>query len=229
MIIKRNSFSQWENYDECPQRWRFKSVEKLPTGPAGPAAKRGSDIHETIENYINGALEHTLHPAIKQDYYGVFEKYRLWDLGGDRWTEKKIALSRDFGWVSPEDPNAYVIMVFDVVAFSRKKASDPGIVDIGEWKSGKWKPRHKDQRSLYTLGALTWWQADESAATTHYVEGTAESERLKATSASIPKLIKIWDERFGMMEKDKICAPRPGIYCNWCDFSRQKGGPCKVG
>lgn len=212
------SFSQWENYQQCPARWKFKSVMRLPTTPAGPAAQRGTDIHKTVEEYINGGQPTILHPAIGADYLEVFDKFRVWP-NGDRWTERKLRLGRDFKWGHEADE--YVIMVFDVVGFKDK------VVEVGEWKSGKPKDTHKDQRSLYALGALQWWQAEKAVVTTYYLEDTEKPQRLTASATAVPKLIKIWDDRFTQMEKDKICAPRPGFYCRWCDFANSKGGPCQ--
>lgn len=222
------SFSQWERYNQCPANWKYKVRDRLPTSPAGPAAQRGLEIHATIEAYINGAQPWTLHPAIKPDYVHVFDEFRRWS-GGDRWTERKLGMDKEWSWASPEDPEKHVLMVLDVVAFHKPKAGAYGKLKIGEWKSGKPKDTHKDQRTIYALGGLTWWQADEVEVETHYVEGTADTERLIAKRSALPKLIRIWDDRFKQMEDDKICAPRPGRHCDWCDFSRLKGGPCRVG
>lgn len=219
----RWSFSQWENYQQCPRRWKHKTRDKLPTSPAGPAAQRGLEIHQTVEDYINGALHSTLHPAIAPAYQEVFDTYRLWP-NGDRWTERKLGLGRDFGWAGSDSPTAYVIMVFDVMAF------DGETVHIGEWKSGKPKETHRDQRSLYSLGALKWYpSAKQAIATTYYLEDTEVPQKLTVAATATPKLEAIWLQRAEQMEQDQICAPRPGFYCKWCDFSKFKGGPCQVG
>lgn len=219
----RKSFSQWESYDDCPQQWKFRYVDRLPRLPAGPAAQRGQDVHDSIAAYINGGLETVLHPCIKPDYINVFDKYRSWD-NGDRWTEREFGLTDDWGWTAPKSPDCRLIAITDVIA------SINNLVDCGEWKSGKPKTRHRDQRTLYAAVGLTWWpKATQATVTTHYVEGTAPSERLVVKRESHEKVIKIWNQRFDEMDRNKICAPRPGFYCNWCSYSREKDGPCKVG
>jgi hypothetical protein len=52
----RWSFSQWETYNGCPAKWKFKSVLKVPGGPPGPAAARGTEIHASVEEYCKTGL-----------------------------------------------------------------------------------------------------------------------------------------------------------------------------
>lgn len=217
----RVSFSQWENYQQCPRRWKHKSIDRLPTAPAGEAASRGTLIHSTVEAYINGGKVEGLHPAISPDYVEVFDEYRLHS-NGDRWTERSIGLARDFLWAAPKGDTTFIMMVLDAVRFDGK------VVHVGEWKSGKPKDTHGDQRKLYALGALQWWQAEEAYVTTYYLEDTEKPQRLKVPATAKPKLIKLWKDRFQQMEDDQVCAPRAGFYCRWCDFAKSKGGPCPL-
>ena len=45
----------------------------------------------------------------------------------------------------------------------------------------------------------------------------------------LAKLKKLWEKRFRPMLNDTRFSPRPGYYCSYCDFSKKRGGPCKVG
>jgi CRISPR/Cas system-associated exonuclease Cas4 (RecB family) len=67
--------------------------------------------------------------------------------------------------------------------------------------------------------------------TTHYVEGTEKSQRLKVanTESAREKLKDLWRGRVDLMQSDSLCAPKPGQHCNWCDYSKKKGGPCVFG
>lgn len=128
----RWSFSQWENYDGCPQRWRFKSVEKLPSLPPGPAAARGLDMHDRAERYIKGEinLDYAVRgdinkrfgdkkaAVIAQKYIPILDAYRDHP-NGDRHTEKKIAF--DSEWFccgkSTRSGRGGVVMVLDAVRY----------------------------------------------------------------------------------------------------------------
>jgi hypothetical protein len=37
---------------------------------------------------------------------------------------------------------------------------------------------------------------------------------------------KAWEAKIALMMNDTIFAPKPGIYCRWCSFSKDKKGPC---
>jgi hypothetical protein len=106
----RWSFSQWETYDTCPQKWKYQSVDKLPRMPPGPAAARGLDMHDRCENYITGQIDlDTLvngtsgqmfgskkAAKVHEDYLPVLDAFREHP-NGDRHVEKKMAF--DYEWL----------------------------------------------------------------------------------------------------------------------------------
>lgn len=246
--VFRWSFSQWETYDQCPAKWRFRSVLRLPQKPAGPAAARGTDLHDRVEGYIKGEVsasnllggyeysydEKGFHPAtIHPKYLAILDQFRFHG-NGDRHTELKLGFDPEWDLVPSNHPEASCIMVLDAVRAGgpwngAEKGTDQGVVRIGEWKSGKPKESHNDQRKMYALGGLKRWMAERVEVTTYYLEDTAPPARLEVAETALPKLIEIWTERRNLMMRDEICAPRPGVYCKWCDYAASQGGPCKFG
>lgn len=233
----RWSFSQWENYNGCPARWKYKSVMKLPSAPPGPAAARGLQIHSTIEDYIAQRVD-VAHKDVKPEYYPIFDQFRNHP-NGERHCEYRFTLTQDWQLAGPlQAGKGWLVMVLDAVRVGDDHAgphatrSTPLQIHVGEWKSGKPKDTHGDQRKMYALGALLRWHwADEVLVTTHYVEGTEKSQRLKVpnTLTAKDKLKDLWNGRVEQMQSDKLCAPKPGMHCNWCDYSKKKGGPCVFG
>ena len=243
----RWSFSQWEMYNSCPAAWRFKYQLKLPTTPPGPAASRGLDMHSRVENYIMGkdedkevllngtpgALFGDKTPAkISPKYIEVFDTYKNHP-NGDRWAEKRFAF--DSGWYlcGPTSQHRACVGVLDAVRSGGDRAlkvnPDEGVVRIGEWKSGKPKDTHRDQRMLYAMAGLKLWNAERVEVTTYYLEDTGNPQRLVVTAQSWSTLTALWDARVREMKNNTICAPKPSYACRWCDFSKDKGGPCKFG
>jgi hypothetical protein len=105
-----------------------------------------------------------------------------------------------------------------------------GVLHIGEWKSGKPKDTHVDQRKLYAMFGMKAWLADEVYVTTYYLEDTHPPMRLALKSQSGFETLKaLWNDRIRTMQRDEICAPRPSYQCRWCDFSKSAGGPCPFG
>ena len=217
----RWSFSQWETYNACPAKWKFKSVLKLPGLPPGPAAARGLKIHESVEKYIMG--EHGvegLDPAVKPKYLPIIDSFKFASAKG---VELRVSLTEN--WRPAEGVNPWVVMVLDATARHRL-----GRVDVGEWKSGKPKETHKDQRTLYALGALAQFtEIEEAGVATHYLEDTAPSESLTVKRSAQDELKNLWHGRVEQMQADQYCAPKPGMQCNWCDYAKKKGGPCVFG
>lgn len=225
----RWSFSQWESYQQCPSKWNFQSRLKLPRKPPGPAAARGLLIHDSVEQYIKGGAEPDLHPAVDRKYIPILDAFREHP-NGDRHTEKKLAFDSDWYLCAPESKVAACVGVLDAARFLRPHATDTGILHIGEWKSGKPKDTHVDQRKLYAMFGMRTWMADRVEVTTYYLEDTAPPQRLVlASETGYEKLKELWNSRISTMQRDQICAPRPGFYCRWCDYSKQAGGPCPFG
>ncbi len=239
----RWSFSQWENYQECPFRWKCQSILKLPRTPAGPAAARGIHMHDRAEKYIKGEIDDpndfpeelrfgNKTPAIiAKKYIPILDEFKTHP-NGARHTEYKLGFDADWFLTAAVSPSASCIMVLDAVrsggAWEGQEAGvDDGIVRVAEWKSGKPKDTHGDQRKMYAIGGLKAWMAERVEVTTYYLEDTAPPQRFTATASAYPKLTALWSERRDLMMRDEMCSPRPGYYCSWCDYAASKGGPCR--
>lgn len=228
------SFSSWGAYNTCPAKYKFKYEQKLKGLPPGPAAARGIEIHDSIDQYIANESPNleSLHSAIDQSYMLPIMEVLRDHPNGERHTELPLYLTAE--WEDTIKAFRWCTMILDAVRFGGdwrvKDGSDPhhNIVTIYEWKSGSPKDDHKDQRSLYALGALTRWQhAEEARVKTIYVEGKHPPSQLTVKRSGREKLIKIWQDRVDLIQRDQIKAPRPGMYCRWCDYAKDRGGPCQ--
>lgn len=241
----RASFSQWETYQQCPQKWKFGSIMKLPRTPPGPAAARGLHMHDRAEKFIKGELDdvNTWEPGlmfgdkkpavIHAKYIPMLMQFRN-QPNGERYTEKKLAFDSEWYVCGPTSEHAAFIAVLDAarVGGNRidKNDCDNGKVFVGEWKSGKPKDTHADQRKIYAMFAWKLWMNPHVEVTTYYLEDTAPPQRLTLKSESGFETLKaMWQGRVDEMATNSICAPRPGFHCRWCDFAKNKGGPCQFG
>lgn len=225
----RWSFSQWESYNQCPAKWNFQSKLRLPRKPPGPAAARGLQMHSTVEEYIKGADPSVLHPDINKKYIPILDAFRNHP-NGDRHTEYKMAFDSEWYLCGPTSKYAACVAVLDATRYLKPKSFDRGVLEIAEWKSGRPKDTHSEQRKLYAMFGMRAWRADEVTVTTYYLEDTAPPQRLKvATESGFEKLKAIWQDRISTMQRDEMCAPRPGVHCRWCDYAKSQGGPCQFG
>ena len=219
----RWSFSQWETYNSCPAKWKFKSVLKVPGKPPGPAAARGLEIHASIEEYCKSGILSNLHGAVNQKYLPVFEELRNHE-NGDVYYEKKLGFDADWSRSAVREERTRLIAILDAVRYG-----NDGKARVYEWKSGKPKDTHPDQRKLYAVVAGVHFNAEQVDVTTYYVEDTAPPQRISVSQSGVEKLKALWDDRIQQMQRDEFCAPRPGVHCNWCDYAKKKGGPCQFG
>jgi len=235
----RWSFSQWETYDQCPAKWKYKSILRLPTLPPGPAAARGLDMHDRMDKYITGQIElpyaqngdpnarfgSKKAARVHDKYIPIIDAYRNHP-NGSRHSEKKLGFDREWYLCDPKSRFAWCIAVLDGV-----RCETGGPLRIGEWKSGTPKARHQDQRSLYAIFGMKAWLCDDVEVTTYYLELPDEKPQRLIVSgqAGFEKLKSKWTSRAEQMENDAICAPRPNEGCQWCDFARGRGGPCQFG
>ena len=215
------SFSQWETYTQCPAKWKFGSVLKFAKLPPGPAAARGLEIHDSVEQYILGAPVSTLHGAIKSKFIPIFEEIKNHE-NGDRYCEKKLGFDSDWAVCAPTQTNRACVAILDAVRFT-----NDGTAVVYEWKSGKPKDTHADQRKLYALSSFLHWKAKRAEVTTYYLEDTGAPQRTVIEAKGAETLKSLWNTRTTQMQRDEFCAPRPSYGCNWCDFSKKKGGPCR--
>lgn len=218
----RWSFSKWETYFKCPAKYRFRYEAKLPE-PTGPAAQRGLQMHDMAENYIKGLHDDTSWLKDKK-IIPILDDFRHHP-NGDRYTEKKLAFDEEWYQTPHTSPRATCVGVLDAA-----RAVD-GVLYIGEWKSGKPKETHVDQRKLYALfGLRAWLGIKRVEVTTYYFDGTGAPQRLVADPATgaEERLKALWDGRVDTIQNDTIKSPKASDECFWCSFARKKGGPCPL-
>jgi CRISPR/Cas system-associated exonuclease Cas4 (RecB family) len=210
------SYSRLSCYEKCPAQSQYRYIEGLRT-PSSAASSRGTMIHEGIENFLTKKTN--MLPPEAQSINVVAHIVRE----KDAVIEHRIAFDRHFKKVVPwKDPTAWFRMVLDAAYLEDR------IAQIQEWKSGKVWEDHKDQRRLYAIGAMGEWDVDYASVTTYYTDQRSKLSIL-VDRGQCTMLVGQFNIRLEKMENEKHFAPRPGRYCRWCDFSRYKGGPCRVG
>jgi len=175
-------------------------------------------VHSKIEGFITAPFRADYPVDHHRD---VLDRYRD-PSNGELFTEYKVAFDDDWQRTLPTADNVRFVGVFDAVL------NRAGEVEIGEWKTGKPKDTHGDQRRLYALMAFQTWEPEVVTATTYYFDATSKPQILTAKKSAVGKLIKIWNDRHDQIERDTFHPPRPGFHCRWCDFSRTKAGPCPI-
>lgn len=220
------SYSKWNTFKQCPRKYKFQVVDGLPRSPAGPAAQRGTEIHNSVEALLKGEGDE-LHPEIEQAYGDYFRYLR------DNFEcvpEMKFAFNRAFQVCEFDDPNALVRGIIDLAIIP---SPDDDQVDFQEFKTGRMYDDHFDQRYLYGLyGLLKYPHCTKAQVTGVYFDQGKNIPHMTERHF-LGEHILNWEKvRFGTMDKAHDTGEfeaRPNVHCRWCDFSHHKGGPCDAG
>lgn len=221
------SFSRYGDYKLCPAKFKYKHIDRIKE-PPNKAMERGTAIHKMAEDYTNGLLKRL--PAdlklfsgdfkalVKQPHKSVEEQWAF----TSKWSET--------GWF---DKNCWVRIKIDA-AYVNEEHNALVVIDH---KTGSMRDENKadylEQLELYALAGLVkmptidvvsprLWYLDHGA-----IYPDPELEELEYTQKDKSRLIKLWDARTKPMMTDTTFRPKPNHKCQWCFYSKSKGGPCQ--
>jgi CRISPR/Cas system-associated exonuclease Cas4 (RecB family) len=216
------SYSRLSDYKRCPAYAKYKHLDRLPT-ESGPAADRGTAIHKGAEAFV-------LRPLVKLLPELRLFKAKLLELRGMRkvvQVEAMWGFDRNWQPIAWNDwKNCWLRIKMDANYLVPRKP----VLHMIDWKSGKPKPEeHMEQLKLYGVGGLrTHQHIKEAVGFLHYTDhGPKHDAKLVVKREEEKKLIKFWEGEVKPMFNDRRFAPKPGPHCNWCDFAKAKGGPCR--
>lgn len=211
-------------YEQCPRQAKYKFVDKLPD-PGSAAMQRGNEIHGAAEDYIRG-LTTKVHPDLKKVRPMLLSLRKGYI---DRTVRVELALGFDKQWKLLPDwfhDDTWLRIKVDVLHFV-----SPDFTKVIDWKTGKLKEGdvYDDAMRLYAIAALSAGFGNETVAQLVFTDfgKTVDRPAGQLSMTELPKARREWDDRVKKMTKDKTLSTRPGFYCRWCTYSRNKGGPCE--
>jgi len=219
-MSKAASYSRVGLYEKCPAsyEWQYVLGHKEDFNP-GPAALRGLNIHQSIEDHYNevGELHHEIPEKVA--------KWILEPKGHECVAnpEMKFAFTKEWRECDFDDPEAYVRGLMDNVFVYHDK------VLVHEYKTGQVYDDHVDQKQLYAMAILLMYpELDEVEVIGIYIDQKKQFPT-KYSRMHLHSMQYTWSRRI-----DKMTLPlypaRPGIHCRWCPKSNKKeGGTCPVG
>lgn len=211
------SYSQLTCFESCALQYKFKYVDRLPTG-TNVYRDRGIDIHLKAEAFMKRRgkvkapeelmkLAERLEEAKKAHAKAETPLYldKEWQptTKGGHWGVVKA----DLHWVDD---------------------STLAIIDL---KSGRQRD-HSDQGRIYIAGFWSLYEGLKRAFAEVWYTQTGMALPYKRVYYSRVQVMGIRNEvaqRVKEMQEEEHYDPTPSAACRWCDFSKHKGGPCKYG
>lgn len=220
--------SRLSTYNDCPRKAKYKFVDKLPE-PSGPAASRGTAIHEGLEQYVRGetaVLPAAIKPGFKK-IRALLDRLRAGFAKGRVLVEQELAFDADWlpsGYKGDED----TVSRFKLDILEDEPKNTAHVID---WKSGKLKPggAYDDQVNAYSVAALSHYDIDRVRTSLVFVDHDEILERPsgKLSQEDLPQQQRKWDLAVGPMFRDTTFRPHPSHLCGWCHFSKARNGPCE--
>lgn len=206
------SLSSLGTWEQCPLKYKFKYLDKIPDKPSD-AASRGTNNHALIEAFLKGEVE--LLPSALSFYQQFLTGLKLYPI----FPEHKIAVNAEWQLVNWND--GWLRCVLDL------KLKDGTGVVIYDWKTGKIYDDHNQQKELYAIAAsVEDPEATRVRAVHVYLDLNKHTERTYERSELVFSRRK-WEARVAKMQADSTFIPNPTWKCRFCAFSRFKGGPCQ--
>lgn len=238
------SFSRLDYYQNCPLAFKHKYVDrKVPLDAPvqkdrqgnvkPPAWKRGSIIHQAMDDYINSRTD-ILRPELYDLRFEIDEARELKKTHPDRvLTEQNKFFDLDYnlidmdslsdaekGVTSGGDPcpiHYHVLIIIDLLIFSEdfKHAT---VIDL---KSGKVHPvKHGSQTKLYALfTAVEYPEVENLTTQLWYCDQSGKIQAQEFTRKKIMFMLSFWNRRIGMLHSDTTFKPNPHehncFFCAW--------------
>ena len=225
-MISQWSHSRITGYEQCPQKTKFKIIDKLPD-PPGPAADRGIFFHKVVEDYISGKLPELPryrdgHPKL-DSFKPLFDSLRM----EQPLLEHQVGFTREWKETGFFAPDTWGRMVYDVIYYDEPSRT----VFITDWKTGKPNGAHLGQLKLYAAtGLLLFPEAREVKACDEYLDiGPRARMMLHMVRTQEVPVLEQWARLAAKLEAEVTFAPRPGPLCKWCTFRKSNAGPCEFG
>ena len=215
------SYSRLRTYKQCPQLAKFKFIDKLPE-PSSVALDRGNEVHKLLEQFVKGEIK-TLPKDLKRNRAAMMD-YRK------RYPKGKIHCEEEWCFNAKWESTGW----FDADAWCRVKmdlCEDTGRVVVGvDYKTGKYRPGEYNGQLLQYCASmlLKFPDAEEARAELMFFDVDAPPVQLRLKRQFLQQTLDKLNAEVEPMLNDTRFAPMPGPLCKWCNFSKEKGGPCKV-
>jgi hypothetical protein len=229
------SHSRYKKYVQCPLSAKLEYLDRIKDpSPKHPAMQRGIDIHDLAENYVLGRLK-----RLPKELKLFAEEFKaLKKLKVPIEVEQQWAFTKGWkvtGWF---DSDCWLRVMLDcnyVIEYA-----EGHVLKCIDYKTGKIRPelqeQYMEQLELYAIaGFLKYADVDIVEGELWYLdEGVLMGEGYEGDPnfgvfhrKDLAKLKKKWEKKTKAMLGDTIFAPRPGNYCRWCWYKKDKGGHCE--
>jgi hypothetical protein len=207
---------QWTYLYE-PEDWRAIGYRVVPS-TSSPAMQRGTDIHQTCEDYLLGKVGiEGLHREIPQSWRNLISGLKHFEATPEEQWEV------DDGWNALDATSGPLWLRAKIDAHYLPSADTLHVID---YKTGRPYTSNMEQVEVYALlGFAKFDDVQTVIGELWYLDHEEPHEKaFHRNQAS--KLARKWKQRAGRLLGAVEYPPQPNRFCNWCPYNAEKGGPC---
>jgi len=223
------SYSRWSAWSECPAKYRYKHVDKLPE-PKSAAMAKGIAAHQAAADYVSGKTD-VLPPALRH-YSRLAGEMRAVP-EDHKFVEAQFAFDQDHQRCDWFGPNAAWRFIWDVGIVNGAKTQ----VNAVDFKTGSPRGSYDAQMQIFAipaywmfpklenfLGHLAYLDTGDTV-TVSYDRGVFYGP--SGDPAKREGLHGYWMNNVAMMRNDRAFVATPSRdACKFCHYSDRRGGPC---
>lgn len=232
------SYSKWSSWEQCAAKAGFRYSDKAPE-PRGAALIRGGETHEAIEAYAAYFRMVALQQAVlgkrapKLPPHAEYFKKRIdWMVEQgcvfeQRWfidKKKKVVAIRDSGKPKPSRSSYWLEIGTDVYLPPKKSET---VLYIWDFKTGRIR-NYDDQKQIYAMGGILVFPWVQKVICENLFLDEQDTSLAIYHRDAFDQIWEKWVNNTDRMFADRTFAPNPTRLCNWCGYSKFKGGPCQA-
>lgn len=223
--VRAWSYSALKVYEDCAYRTYISRVKGIKE-PSGPAADRGTQIHNLAEDYVDGTLGELPTELVK--FTDDFEELRQLYIDAKVELEGEWGFDLDWapvGWMQKE---TWARIKLDALVHE-----DETSARVIDYKTGKkWgnEIAHSQQGLLYAIGTFFRYPALQFLQTEFWYLDHAEATKKSYTRDQAMLFAPAFHRRAIKMTTETEFAPTPSKNaCRWCSFRKGDEPECTWG
>tara|TARA_R100000700_G_C3158289_1_gene134947 strand:- start:415 stop:1170 length:756 start_codon:yes stop_codon:yes gene_type:complete len=222
-LIPAWSYSALKTFESCAYRSYIAKVKKIPED-FGPAAARGTEIHNEAEHYVDGTLGDL--PQTLSKFTDKFQELK------DLYEEAKVELEGEWGFTRDwepcgwMDPGVWGRIKLD--AFVNETETSARVIDYKTGKQFGNEIAHSQQALIYAIGSFFRYPDLEIAKTElWYLDHGTTMEQVYTRDEAMVFMPKLHDRAINMTTATKF-PPNPSTYaCKWCSYGKGPDPYCE--
>lgn len=224
-LVPAWSHSSLKTYETCPYKIYISKVKRVQEN-FGPAAERGTQIHQECEDYVKGELAEL--PAACSKFVKQFEELKK------AYADAKVELEGEWGFTIDWEPCGWldkeVWARVKLDALYHETETSARVIDYKTGKKIGNEISHSQQGITYAIGTFFRYPDLESVQVEFwYLDQNETTTQVYTRNEAMLFLPKLQERALTMTSATKF-PPNPSNYnCKWCSFKEGEYPICEWG